>query len=177
MTYCLFAEELARGSMAVAALAAMQSLMGTHFVWKYGSDAIRERYLVPALRGDKIATFGLTEPNAGSDIGNLATTAERVEGGWRLRGTKTWVTNAPVADMLTVCAKTSPERGMKHIALFLVDRQFSEAIREKIVARVPAGRIARPEEIAGVHTFLASEDAAFITGQVIFVDGGMSVGA
>ena len=51
-----------------------------------------------------------------------------------------------------------------------------EAIREKIVARVPIGRIARPEEIAGVHAFLASEDAAFITGQVLFVDGGMSVG-
>ena len=52
-----------------------------------------------------------------------------------------------------------------------------DAIREKIVARVPTGRIARPEEIAGVHAFLASEDAAFITGQVLFVDGGMSVGA
>jgi 3-oxoacyl-[acyl-carrier protein] reductase len=51
-----------------------------------------------------------------------------------------------------------------------------EAIREKIVAKVPVGRIARPEEIAGVHAFLASEDAAFITGQVLFVDGGMSVG-
>ena len=51
-----------------------------------------------------------------------------------------------------------------------------EAIREKIVARVPIGRIARPEEIAGIHAFLASEDAAFITGQVLFVDGGMSVG-
>jgi NAD(P)-dependent dehydrogenase (short-subunit alcohol dehydrogenase family) len=52
-----------------------------------------------------------------------------------------------------------------------------ENIREKIVARVPAGRIARPEEIAGVHAFLASEDAAFITGQVLFVDGGLTVGA
>lgn len=49
-------------------------------------------------------------------------------------------------------------------------------IREKIVAQVPLGRVARPEEIAGVHAFLASEEAAFITGQVIFVDGGMSVG-
>jgi NAD(P)-dependent dehydrogenase (short-subunit alcohol dehydrogenase family) len=51
-----------------------------------------------------------------------------------------------------------------------------EAIRERIVAKVPVGRIARPEEIAGVHAFLASEDAAFITGQVLFVDGGLSVG-
>ena len=98
--------------------------MGTYFVYKYGSEELRQRYLVPALRGEKVATFALTEPNAGSDVGNITTIAERVEGGWRLKGAKTWVTNAPVADMLTVCAKTSQERGMKHIALFLVDRQF-----------------------------------------------------
>jgi butyryl-CoA dehydrogenase len=124
VTYCLFAEEMARGSMSVAALAAMQGLMGTYFVYKYGSEELRQRYLVPALRGEKVATFALTEPNAGSDVGNITTHAERAEGGWRLTGAKTWVTNAPVADMLTVCAKTSKERGMKHIALFLVDRQF-----------------------------------------------------
>ena len=124
VTYCLFAEELVRGSMSLAALAAMQSLMGTYFVYRYGSEDLRQRYLVPALRGEKIATFGLTEPNAGSDVARITTFAERVEGGFRLKGTKTWVTNAPVADMLTVCAKTSRERGMKHIALFLVDRQF-----------------------------------------------------
>jgi 3-oxoacyl-[acyl-carrier protein] reductase len=51
-----------------------------------------------------------------------------------------------------------------------------EAIRERIIAQVPVGRIASPDEIAGVHVFLSSEDAAFITGQVIFADGGMSVG-
>jgi len=124
VTYCLFAEELARGSMSVAATAVMQGLMGTYFVFKYGSEELRERYLAPALRGEKVATFALTEPNAGSDVGNITTVAERVEGGYRLTGAKTWVTNAPVADMLTVCAKTSRERGMKHIALFLVDRQF-----------------------------------------------------
>jgi alkylation response protein AidB-like acyl-CoA dehydrogenase len=98
--------------------------MGTYFVFKYGSEELRQRYLVPALRGEKVATFALTEPGAGSDVGNITTLAERVDGGYRLSGVKTWVTNAPVADMLTICAKTSPERGMKHIALFLVDRQF-----------------------------------------------------
>ncbi len=124
VTYCLFAEEMARGSMSLAALAAMQGLMGTYFVFKYGDEELRQRYLVPALRGEKVATFALTEPNAGSDVANITTLAERVSGGFRLRGTKTWVTNAPVADMLTICAKTSSERGMQHIALFLVDRQF-----------------------------------------------------
>jgi alkylation response protein AidB-like acyl-CoA dehydrogenase len=123
-TDCLFAAEMARGSMSLAAIAAMQGLMGTYFVYRFGSEALRQRYLVPALRGEKVATFALTEPNAGSDVASITTLAERADGGWRLKGAKTWVTNAPVADMLTVCAKTSPERGMKHIALFLVDRQF-----------------------------------------------------
>jgi alkylation response protein AidB-like acyl-CoA dehydrogenase len=121
-TYCLFAEELARGSLSVAAAAAMQGLMGTHFIHKYGSERLRERYLVPALRGDIVATFAMTEPNAGSDVANLTTRAERRGDHWVLRGAKTWVTNAPVADILTVAAKTSGERGMKNIALFLLDR-------------------------------------------------------
>jgi alkylation response protein AidB-like acyl-CoA dehydrogenase len=122
VTYCLFTEELARGSMSLAAAAAMQSLMGTYFVYKHGSEDLRRRYLVPALRGDLVATFALTEPGAGSDVASIATRAERRGDRWVLRGTKTWVTNAPVADVLTVAAKTSGERGLKNIALFLVDR-------------------------------------------------------
>ena len=91
VTYCLFAEELARGSLSVAAAAAMQSLMGTHFVYKHGSEDLRRRYLVPALRGDLIATFALTEPNAGSDVAAITTRAERRGDRYVLRGTKTWV--------------------------------------------------------------------------------------
>jgi alkylation response protein AidB-like acyl-CoA dehydrogenase len=128
VTYCLFAEELARGSLSVAAAAAMQSLMGTYFVYKYGSEPLRQRYLVPALRGDLIATFALTEPNAGSDVANITTRAERRGDRYVLRGTKTWVTSAPVADLLTVAAKTSDERGMKSIALFLLDRSAKRGI-------------------------------------------------
>jgi alkylation response protein AidB-like acyl-CoA dehydrogenase len=121
VTFCLLAEELGRGSMSLAAAAMMQSLMGTHFVFRYGTEEQRERYLVPALRGDKIATFALTEPGAGSDLGNMSTQARRDGDHWVLNGTKTWVTSAPIADVLTVGAKTSPERGLKHVALFLVD--------------------------------------------------------
>ncbi len=122
VTYCLFAEELGRGSMSLAAAAAMQSLMGTSFIYRYGSEALRQRYLVPALRGELVATFALTEPNAGSDVASITTRAERRGDRWVLRGAKTWVTNAPVADVLTVAAKTSPERGLRNIALFLLDR-------------------------------------------------------
>ena len=128
VTYCVFAEELARGSLSVAAVAAMQSLMGTYFIYKYGSEALRARYLVPALRGELIATFGLTEPNAGSDVAAITTRAQRRGDRYVLRGTKTWVTSAPVADILTVAAKTSDERGMKSIALFLLDRATMRGI-------------------------------------------------
>ena len=89
VTYCLFAGELARGSMSLAAAAAMQSLMGTYFIYRFGSEALRQRYLVPALRGDIVATFALTEPNAGSDLAGLATRAERRGDEWVLKGTKT----------------------------------------------------------------------------------------
>jgi len=134
VTFCLLAEELGRGSMSLAAAAMMQSLMGTYFVFRYGTEEQRERYLVPALRGDKIATFALTEPGAGSDLGNMSTQARRDGDDWVLNGTKTWVTSAPIADMLTVGAKTSPERGLKHVALFLVDPREMPgvAIGEKI---------------------------------------------
>src|SRR5437762_8567526 len=128
VTYCLFAEELARGSLSVAAAAAMQSLMGTDFIYKYGSDALRRKYLVPALRGDLVATFALTEPGAGSDVANITTRAERRGDRWVLRGGKTWVTNAPVEDVLTVAARTSAERGMRNIALFLLDRRSMRGI-------------------------------------------------
>jgi alkylation response protein AidB-like acyl-CoA dehydrogenase len=100
----------------------MQSLMGTFFIYRYGTEALRQRYLVPALRGELVTTFALTEPNAGSDVAGITTRAERRGDRWVLRGAKTWVTNAPVADVLTVAAKTSPERGLRNIALFLLDR-------------------------------------------------------
>jgi alkylation response protein AidB-like acyl-CoA dehydrogenase len=128
VTYCLFVEELARGSLSLAAAAAMQSLMGTYFIFKYGTDDVRRRYLVPAVRGEVVTTFALTEPNAGSDVASITTRAERRGDGWVLSGTKTWVTNAPVADVLTVAAKTSAERGMKSIALFLVDRRATRGV-------------------------------------------------
>lgn len=140
VTYCLCAEELARGSLSLAAAAAMQSLMGTHFIYRYGSEDLRQRYLVPALRGELVATFALTEPGAGSDLAGITTHAERRGAGWVLRGGKTWVTSAPVADVLTVAAKTSAERGLRNVALFLLDRNAMRGITlgkkiEKIAVR------------------------------------------
>jgi len=137
VTFCLLAEELGRGSMSLAAASMMQALMGTHFVFKYGSEEQRQRYLAPALRGEKIGTFALTEPGAGSDLGNMQTRARRDGDHWVLRGAKTWVTSAHIADFLTVGAKTSDERGLRHIALFLVDpKTMPGVVQGKKIAKM-----------------------------------------
>src|SRR3990172_8808345 len=101
VTFCLALAEVARGSLSLAGCAAMQSLMGTKFLHMLGNDDIIERLFKPALRGEKIGAICMTEPNAGSDLDSLATSAKKVEGGYVLSGQKTWVTNAPVADFFT----------------------------------------------------------------------------
>jgi alkylation response protein AidB-like acyl-CoA dehydrogenase len=144
-TACVFYEELAAGSLALAAIAAMQSLMGTVFVQRYGTPEQHERYLKPALRGEKVASFALTEPETGSDLGAIRTRARRTEGGWRLTGSKTWITNAPVVSFLTVGAKTSEEPGLGNIALFLLD------------AKTPGFGVGKPIEKLGTRSSLTSE--------------------
>lgn len=122
VTFCLALEEIARGSMSVAGAVAMQSLMGTKFVHALGTPDQHDRLLRPALAGERIGAICMTEPDAGSDLDGIATLAERVDGGYRLTGRKTWVTAAPVADFFTVFAKAGPER---KLTLFLVERDFA----------------------------------------------------
>lgn len=118
LSYLLAVEELAFGSLAVAAACTMQSLMGTFFVHRFGTPDVRERLFLPALRGEVIGTICMTEPNAGSDLFSLTTHAEEKDGAWRLSGQKTWITSAPVADMFTVFART----GEKQLSVFLVEK-------------------------------------------------------
>ena len=120
--FCLAIEEVARGSMSVAACAAMQSLMGTKFLQMLGNEDIKERLFKPALAGHKIGAICMTEPNAGSDLGAIGTRARAVDGGYILNGRKTWVTSAPVADFFTVFAKAGDEG---KLTIFLVERSFN----------------------------------------------------
>lgn len=119
--FALALEEIARGSMSLAGAVAMQSLMGTKFLDMLGNDDIRKRLFEPALHGDKIGGICMTEPNAGSDLGGLKTRAEKTEGGYLLKGQKTWVTSAPVADFFTVFARAGDE---DKLTIFLVERDF-----------------------------------------------------
>ena len=120
--FTLLCEELARGSLSLAASVSMQCLMGTNFIYCFGTDEQRQRLLVPAIHGEKMGVICMTEPDAGSDLGSIKTIAVRDEDGWVLNGQKTWVTNATRADFFTVAAKTDPEAGFKGIDLFLVER-------------------------------------------------------
>jgi alkylation response protein AidB-like acyl-CoA dehydrogenase len=165
-TACVLWEELAYGSLALAAICAMQGLMGTEFVYRYGSDEHHEQYLRPAVRGEKVATFALTEPNAGSDLGAIQCRASKVDGGWVINGAKTWISNAPVADFLTVGARTSDEPGLKSIALFFVD-----ASAEGFV-------VGKPIEKLGVRSSLTSQvnfDDCFVPDSALLGDVGDGV--
>ncbi len=122
MTYALFIEEIARGSLSVGANIAMQTLMGTDFIYRFGSDEIKERCFFPALRGEKLGTIAFTEPNAGSDLANIHTTARREGDYYIVNGQKTWITNATVADFATVVASTDRSKGLKGLGFFLIER-------------------------------------------------------
>ncbi len=141
---CLALEEVARGSMSLAACATMQSLMGTKFLEMLGSPDVIERLFKPALRGEKIGAICMTEPNAGSDLGGIATRAVKTEGGYLLSGQKTWVTAATVADFYTVFARAGAEN---KLTIFLVERDFpglmvGRAIEKMGVWALPTSELA-----------------------------------
>jgi len=121
LEFALALAEVARGSMSLAGAAAMQSLMGTKFLQMLGNADIVERLFKPALRGEKIGAICMTEPNAGSDLDGIATSAKKVDGGYVLNGRKTWITSAPVADFFTVFARAGEER---KLTIFLVEKHF-----------------------------------------------------
>ena len=145
--YCIICEELARGLMSLAAVTAMQCLMGTNFLFHYGNDDLRERYFYPALRGEKIACFCLTEPEAGSDLGAVTTRATAADDGWIINGLKTWVTNGPVADFYTVLCQTDPAKKFRGLNFFFVPRE------------TPGVSVSKPFDTVGTRTTLISEVA------------------
>jgi len=156
VTFCILAEELARGSLSLAAVVAMQGLMGTDFVQRFGTADHRRRLLEPALRGEKIGTIAMTEPDFGSDLGGITTRAEPDGSGWVLRGRKMWITSATVADFFTVAAKTDPDAGFKGIDFFLVEKGM------------PGLSVGRQIEKLGVRASETSEvilDAVVVPGE------------
>lgn len=114
-------EELAKVCSGIAAALSVSSHLGTYPIHEFGAQEQRERYLIPALEGASVSAFALTEPGAGSDVRGIKTRAERVPGGWKLTGRKTFITNATIADFMIVVAVTDPEGGTEGMGLFIVD--------------------------------------------------------
>lgn len=119
--FTVLCEELARGSMGFAAGVCMQGSTATNTIYEWGSDALKADYFLPALRGEKVGAFAITEPNAGSDAASLKTRAVKVDGGYRINGSKIFTTNGTVADFITVVATVDPAAGTRGLELFLVD--------------------------------------------------------
>ncbi len=105
VSYGLMAREVERVDSGYRSAMSVQSSLVMHPIHAFGSEAQRQKYLPRLASGDWVGCFGLTEPNHGSDPGGMLSTAHAIDGGYRLQGTKMWITNSPIADVMVVWAK------------------------------------------------------------------------
>ncbi len=121
----VFTEELSRcGSGGLAAGIGAHIGIATPPVWKFGTEDQKQRYLVPAIRGEKIAALGITEPDAGSDVAGIKTFAKKVDGGYVVNGAKTFITNGVRADFLVCAVKTTQEGGHQGLSFLILEREM-----------------------------------------------------
>ena len=121
----VLSEELSRcGSGGVAAGIGAHVGIATPPVWKFGTEDQKQRFLAPAIRGERIAALGITEPGAGSDVAGILTKAEPVDGGWIVNGSKTFITNGVRADFVVTAVKTTGEGGHHGISFLVIEREF-----------------------------------------------------
>jgi glutaryl-CoA dehydrogenase len=111
VAYGLIARELERVDSGYRSMMSVQSSLVSYPIWAYGDEAQRRAYLPKLASGELIGCFGLTEPDHGSDPGGMTTRAEKTDGGYRLTGAKTWISNAPIADLLLVWARSAAHDG------------------------------------------------------------------
>ena len=126
VSYGLVAREIERVDSGYRSMMSVQSSLVMYPIYTYGSEEQRMKYLPKLASGEFIGCFGLTEPDAGSDPGSMKTRAEKIDGGYRLTGTKMWISNAPIADVFVVWAKSAAhdneirgfvlEKGMKGLS-------------------------------------------------------------
>jgi acyl-CoA dehydrogenase len=126
---CVIREALAWWSGNADSLFAVQGL-GTWPIHAFGTEEQKARWLPDALAGKAVAAFGLTEPEAGTDVASLQTTAVRDGERWRLNGRKTFISNAPIADRVVVFANADPPKGRKGITAFIVRADALKVVRD-----------------------------------------------
>ncbi len=142
VSYGLVARQVERVDSGYRSAMSVQSSLVMYPIHAFGSEAQREKYLPRLASGEWVGCFGLTEPDHGSDPGGMATRATRTDGGWRLNGTKTWITNSPIADVFVVWAKDDEgvingfilEKGMKGLTAPKIEGKFS--LRASITGQI-----------------------------------------
>ncbi|AXY42664.1 acyl-CoA dehydrogenase [Halomonas sp. JS92-SW72] len=142
VSYGLVAREVERVDSGYRSAMSVQSSLVMYPIHAFGSEAQREKYLPKLATGEWVGCFGLTEPDHGSDPGGMVTRATRIDGGWRLNGTKTWITNSPIADVFVVWAKDDEgvingfilEKGMKGLTAPKIEGKFS--LRASITGQI-----------------------------------------
>jgi glutaryl-CoA dehydrogenase len=149
--YGLIARELERVDSGFRSMMSVQSSLVMYAIYAYGSEAHRRKYLPKLATGEMIGCFGLTEPDFGSDPGSMVTRAEKIAGGYKLTGAKTWITNAPVADIAVVWAKLDGkirgflvERGTKGLSTPKIEGKLS--LRASITGELVFDGAVVPEE-------------------------------
>ncbi len=130
VSYGLVAREVERIDSGYRSMMSVQSSLVMFPIYEYGSEAQRRTYLPKLASGEWIGCFGLTEPDAGSDPGGMLTTAEKTTAGYRLTGSKTWISNAPIADVFIVWAKSDAHGG--GIRGFVLDKGMAGLSTPKI---------------------------------------------
>jgi glutaryl-CoA dehydrogenase len=151
VAYGLIAREIERVDSGFRSLMSVQSSLVMQPIFAYGSEAQRRKYLPKLATGEMLGCFGLTEPDHGSDPGSMVTRAEKVPGGYSLTGAKTWITNAPVADIAVVWAKLDGkirgfivERGTKGFSTPKIDGKLS--LRASITGEIVLEGAVVPED-------------------------------
>lgn len=151
VAYGLIAREVERVDSGYRSAMSVQSSLVMHPIWAYGSDAQKDTYLPKLASGEWVGCFGLTEPDAGSDPAGMKTRARKVDGGYQLSGSKMWITNSPIADVLVVWAKDDAgeirgfvlERGMPGLSTPKIEGKFS--LRASITGEIVMDGVFVPE--------------------------------
>ncbi|KAK0195715.1 glutaryl-CoA dehydrogenase [Armillaria mellea] len=132
----LIAREIERVDSGYRSIASVQSSLVMHPINEFGTDAQKEKYIPRLAKGELVGAFGLTEPNHGSDPGNMETTAEEVEDGFIINGSKTWISNAPVADVFIIWANCKWDQKIRG---FILEKGMkgleTQSIKNKLALR------------------------------------------
>lgn len=153
VAYGLVARAVERVDSGYRSMMSVQSSLVMHPIYAYGDETQRKKYLPKLATGEFVGCFGLTEPDAGSDPGSMQTYADRIDGGYRLRGTKTWISNAPIADVFVVWAKSRAhqnkirgfilEKGMRGLSAPKIGGKLS--LRASVTGQIVMDEVEVPE--------------------------------